>query len=466
MRQVLLFATVRAYARYRRFFRKHYFIDWTTHDWERAELLKGIVSWLVLILLLVFSLLALASNVPVVRAKPTIITVPDDYPTIQKAIDAANEGATIFVRNGTYSENVVLNKPNLTLIGEDKHTTVIDGNGESVVSLEVNNTKIKGFTLQNGDCGILMSPWTHEHAISNNIIENNDYGVSGHYDCFDVSICDNTISSNNISGIQMLFSHSMISNNLISDNGKGEFQGYSSGIQIVMGVNSEVVYCVNNIVFGNTIKNHQIGIWAIRYSEENLFFHNNLVNNTIQFSGRTTMWNNSIIENYWSEYSGVDMCSGPYQNETGSDGIGDTPYEVDVNNQDEYPLMGMFSDFNVTSEYHVQTVCNSTISGLICNGTAISFNVFGENDTAGFCRMCIPKSLMNETYRVFVNGTEVKCTLLTEISNITHSYIYFIYNHSVQEVVVIPEFPSLPILPLFMIAKLLAVIICKRKDSV
>jgi PKD repeat protein len=42
--------------------------------------------------------------------------------------------------------------------------------------------------------------------------------------------------------------------------------------------------------------------------------------------------------NYWSGYAGVDLYSGPYQNQTGSDGIGDTPYVVGVNNQDHYPL--------------------------------------------------------------------------------------------------------------------------------
>ena len=43
--------------------------------------------------------------------------------------------------------------------------------------------------------------------------------------------------------------------------------------------------------------------------------------------------------NYWSDYTGVDEYSGPYQNETGSDGIGDTPYVIDENNQDNYPFM-------------------------------------------------------------------------------------------------------------------------------
>ena len=128
--------------------------------------------------------------------------------------------------------------------------------------------------------------------------------------------------------------------------------------------------------------------------------------------------------------------------------------------------MGMFSDFNATSEHHVQTICNSTVSDFNYNGTAINFNVSGENDTAGFCRMCIPKALMNETYKVFVNGTEVECTPLTEISNTTHNYIYFTYNHSAQDVIIIPEFPSFLILPLFMIATILAAIALRRKHSV
>ena len=66
--------------------------------------------------------------------------------------------------------------------------------------------------------------------------------------------------------------------------------------------------------------------------------------------------------------------------------------------------MGMFYDFNVTSECHVQTICNSTISDFQFNGTEIMFNVSGENGTAGFCRICIPTALMNDTFTVYVDG--------------------------------------------------------------
>jgi hypothetical protein len=128
--------------------------------------------------------------------------------------------------------------------------------------------------------------------------------------------------------------------------------------------------------------------------------------------------------------------------------------------------MGMFSEFDWVSlaapEQRIQTICNSTISDLVYNGTAIGFNVTGENGTAGFCRICIPIILLNVTYKIFVNGTEVTYRLLP-FSNETYKYLYFNYTHSTQEVIIVPEFPSFLILPLFFIATLLAVMVYRGK---
>ncbi len=60
-----------------------------------------------------------------VRAESKTITVPDDSPTIQEAINAADVGDTIFVKRGTYVENPVVNK-SVSLIGEDRDKTIID----------------------------------------------------------------------------------------------------------------------------------------------------------------------------------------------------------------------------------------------------------------------------------------------------------------------------------------------------
>ena len=133
-------------------------------------------------------------------------------------------------------------------------------------------------------------------------------------------------------------------------------------------------------------------------------------------------------------------------------------------NKDNCPLVGIFSDFNATSEHHIQAISNSTISDFKFNSARISFDVTGGNGATGFCRICIPRVLMNETYRVFMNGTEVSYSLLS-ISNSTHSYLYFTYDHSTQKVIIIPEFPSFLILPLFMMATLLAVIVYRRKHT-
>ena len=77
-------------------------------------------------------------------------------------------------------------------------------------------------------------------------------------------------------------------------------------------------------------------------------FHNNFLNNTLQAQDTNStqnVWDNSYPSggNFWSDYSGVDNCSGPQQNICPSpDGIGDTPYTFN-NNQDNYPLMQLFA---------------------------------------------------------------------------------------------------------------------------
>ncbi len=78
---------------------------------------------LFIILFLVLAGAQLGFRVAVEAAANTIY-VPDDYPTIQQAINAALDGDSIFVHNGTYSENIVVNKT-VTLIGENEENTII-----------------------------------------------------------------------------------------------------------------------------------------------------------------------------------------------------------------------------------------------------------------------------------------------------------------------------------------------------
>jgi len=162
----------------------------------------------------------------------------------------------------------------------------------------------------------------------------------------------------------------------------------------------------------------------------NIIYYNNF-NNTCQVRTHdsTNVWDYGNQGNYWSDYAKQDL---------NGDGIGDEPYFIDVNNQDNHPLMGMFSDFNVTLEretYQVTTICNSTISEFRFKIKAetgnriIGFNVTGKDSTVGFCRITIPTHLMNYPYIVLVDVDEIIPTLL-DVSNEMYVHLYFTYIHS------------------------------------
>lgn len=111
-------------------------------------------------------------------AQSTIV-VPRDYPTIQAAIDNATDGDTIRIWDGTYYENIVVNK-SVSLIGNSTHGTVIDGSGSGdVVVLAEDGASISGVTIRNsgsGGCGVKVL--AGNCSISNCRIVENHYGLA------------------------------------------------------------------------------------------------------------------------------------------------------------------------------------------------------------------------------------------------------------------------------------------------
>ena len=344
-----------------------------------------------------------------VKASPTTWTVDDDGPadfhTIQEAINNATSGDRIFVRAGIYYEHVAVDK-SLTLVGEDRDSTIIDGNRTgSVISVKVDNVSIKGFTINRSgispseyDSGIFVER-SNGNNITHNTITNNYEGIRL-YSSISNTVSDNTITNNDY-GISL----------------------YSS---------------ISNTVSDNTITNNDYGI-ILFDSSYDLVFHNNFINNTQQQAysyNSVNLWDNGVEGNYWSNYTGVD---------SNNDGIGDTPHVIDTRNRDKHPLKGMYSDFTITSEgekYHVPIICNSTISGfrfetgLETGNKIIRFNATGKDDTVGFCRVGIPIELMNYPYILLIDAEEIAPTPL-DISNETHSYLYFTYIHSTYTISII-----------------------------
>ena len=234
-----------------------------------------------------------------------------------------------------------------------------------------------------------------------------------------------------------------------------------------------------NIISENTVVNNLIGISIDQtgyMGSGNVFFSNNIVNSSSwQATGWIgNFWNNTYPTggNYWSNYNGTDLYSGPSQNEPGSDGIGDTPFLVfpmdRVGVLDNYPLMAPINTYSLQvpggMSFHVSIMSNSTVSYVrfceVVNG--ISFNVTGEAGM-GFCRVSVPNTIVDMLWQdltVLVNGTAVPFISWQDQDN---TYLYFTYQHSTETVSIVPELPMLETLGLLILLPVILWILRKEK---
>jgi parallel beta-helix repeat protein len=209
------------------------------------------------------------------------------FSTIQEAINDANEGDTITVPAGIYYENIIINK-SISLLGEDKDTTIIDGSGVGyVVYISADNVLISDFTIQNSSLAV-----------------SDDEKISG-------------VHLNSVSNVG-------VTCNIINKNYIGISFNSSS----------------NNTIKDNEIKNNSYyGIYLMSSSDNNIY-HNNLMNNTEEnaYDNGNNTWYNEDLEqgNYYDDY--MDK----YPNAT-ANGVWDTPYNITGgDNQDLYPLVGYY----------------------------------------------------------------------------------------------------------------------------
>jgi len=191
------------------------------------------------------------------------------YDTIQQAIDNASNGDTIYVYNGTYYENVVVDK-SINLVGEDRNTTIIDGGGKgNVITISVDWANISAFKIRNSG--------TDEEEIDSGLFFN-----SSSYS--NISYC---IMMDNLVGIHLHSSHNNtiyhcdISNNTIG---------------VLLLAYSEIFASNDNSVVGNTITNNHVGIELYKFNENNII-SNNLILDCYDGLNILLCDNNSIIKN-------------------------------------------------------------------------------------------------------------------------------------------------------------------------
>jgi len=152
------------------------------------------------------------------------IRVPQDYQTIQEAIDAAAEGDTILVDIGTYKENLRIPK-GLTLIGADREQTIIEGGGNDVIAISsVSLVTVRNFTITGGRDGVFIAPGAQALLRGNRILQNQRDGVLV---IGSAELLGNFIADNGRCGVQTLGPDATVtgSGNIIQNNAGGNLCG-------------------------------------------------------------------------------------------------------------------------------------------------------------------------------------------------------------------------------------------------
>jgi len=395
--------------------------------------------------------LGVSISVHEVQAQYPIIRIKADGSIDPPSANITTSDYITYYFNGSINASIVVERSNVTIDGAGFTLQGEHGangfNLTNVSNVTIKNVEIKAFE---GGYGIWLDTSSNNTVLGNNITAGNGISIYFWYSS------NNTISGNNITnnhyGIFIGEStFNIISGNTVANN-------RAEGIRLYASSN-------DNTIIGNKITNNDHGIY-LDESSDNKFYHNNFVNNTQQVffytSGYANSWDNEMEGNYWSNYTGVDRDP--------IDGIGDTSHVIDPSNRDNFPLMGMFHSFNTSVGKHVNVMSNSTVDSFEyfeSNSTIRMYlSSMTDNQTFGFCRLAIPKSLIPPPISVIINdgSTELLCYDDAVAVNTTHRWMYFAYEHSTNKIVIIPEFPSLLILPFFMALTLLAAVAYRRKD--
>jgi len=282
------------------------------------------VSGIMLTLLLI-GMYTLAFNIQSVKATGTVYIRADGSVDPPTAPISSVDNVT-YTLTADISDSIVIERDNI----------LVDGAGYA----------LKG-TGKGGGLGLDLSHRINV-TLKNSTVTNFEIGIWLYYSS-DNTIVGNNATGNYLAGIYLYRSSSnkLVSNNA-TNNPYGIYFDYSSGNTIsyntltssgTAGIHLAVS---RNTFYGNILANNVYGI-SLYHSSDNIVYHNNFINNIKQVESYASanIWDDGYPSggNYWSDYADLDSYSGSNQDILGSDGIWDNPYVINVDNQDNYPLV-------------------------------------------------------------------------------------------------------------------------------
>ena len=265
---------------------------------------------LILLLLLVLLLVSFP-QIGIVKAESTIYIRADGS---VEGTDKIQQEGNVYTFTSNIYDSIVVERDNI----------VVDGAGYTLEGAPIwlenrRNVTIKNMQITHSGEGIrLMGKCENNTIIGNNITD-----IDGNAIWVTFGASDNTISGNNITGNHVGIFVYMSSGTIISEN-----YIIANGIGVWLHAGS------TRVVRNDIINNSRGVLVAI---SGNIIQHNNFVNNNVQADvneapSAINTWDGGYPSggNYWSDYNGTD---------SDGDGIGDTPYILNENNIDNYPLV-------------------------------------------------------------------------------------------------------------------------------
>jgi len=327
----------------------------------------------------------------------------------------------------------------LTIVGEDPEKTIISGNNQedATVILDVlaDDVIIKNLTFAEAALGggrALILTNVKNVTIQDCIIYACSYGI------------EISNSSNN----------NIMRNNITQT---------SYAIRFAEGSQS-------NTVAYNNIYNNSIGIsFAGSNDINNKIYNNNFIDNQNNIGGlwgyNSWYFDYTVGGNYWSDYTGQDKFSGQDQDQLGSDGIGDEPYQ----DLDNYPYMREIRCFEALKTdnfgYFVIVSTNSTqISNFTFKAEQKSISFTVSQSSPAYCRIIIPNKLLHaETNEWIITADSEKVNNYTAISNQEFTALFFTYPPETNQITIkgttaIPELTPILTLILITISAIMLVI--------
>jgi len=326
---------------------------------------KKAASGITLTLLLIG--ITLAFNIQPVKATGGTIYIRADG-SVDPAEAPIQRDGDLYTFTDNIYEEIRVERDNVVVDGADY---VIQGTGaypsKGIASWNRQNITIMNVEIKAFYIGIGFY-WSSNNTIfRNNITANIIWGIDLYYSSNNsISenniVADETCQSGNVGMHLQGSSNNNIAGNNITNTDIGIYLYYSSKSSIYGNCITAndwyglaLDYSSNNNIVGNNITNNANGI-IFSESSNNTIYHNNFIDNTRQVfnwpfgTPSINTWDDGYPSggNYWSDYTSVDEKNGPNQDKQGSDGIGDTHYVIDANNQDRYPFMNPWTPFPKT----------------------------------------------------------------------------------------------------------------------